>query len=135
MSNRIQPCRLDLTRCSGLAIFRSSDWSLSFKISERDNLTDTPIDLTGYTGKASIKYSLTDENPIAEPTVETYADGTVVVGLGSSLTKNILVPGKTFNDPCTLQYEIILHNTETDEDFRTLYGEVEVIGSCFDGND
>lgn len=135
MPNRIQPCRFDITECSGLAIYRSSDWSLSFKISERNGLVDQPIDLSNYTGKASIKVFLTDETPIVEPTVSTYADGTVVVGLGASLTKNILVPGKTYDDPCTLMYEVILHNEDTDEDFRSIYGSICVIGSCFDGND
>lgn len=135
MPNIIQPCRFDITECSGLAIYRSSQWSLSFKISERNNLQDVPVDLSGYIGRAALKVSLTDETPIAEPTVSTYADGTVVVGLGSALTKNILVPGKTYDDPCTLMYEVILHNTETNEDFRSLYGCIPVIGSVFDAND
>lgn len=135
MPNLIQPCRFDISECSGLAIYRSSDWTLSYKISEREGLVDTPVDLSGYTGRASIKHLLTDETPIVEPQVSTNADGTVVVSLGSALTKNIIVPGKTYNDTCTLMYEVILHKEDTNEDFRSLYGEIACIGSCFDAND
>lgn len=133
--NKLTPCRLDLTLCNGLAIYRSSDWTLSFKISERENLTDTPIDLSGYTGKANIKKFLTDENPIAQPSVDTYADGTVVVSLPAELTSNLICQGKTYSDPDTFQYEVILTDTDTGENFRTLFGSVEVSPSAFDNND
>lgn len=133
--NRLSPCQLNLTLCNGLAIYRSSDWTLSFKISERENLTDTPIDLSGYTGKANIKKFLTDEEPIAQPSVDTYADGTVVVSLPAELTRNLICQGKTYNDPDTFQYEVILTDESTGENFRTLFGSVEVSPSAFDNND
>lgn len=135
MSNKISPVRFDCRQCNGLAIYRSAQWELAFTISERDNLTDTPLDLSGYTGKCQIKYSLTDDTPIAECSVDTYADGTVVIGLGAEYTKNIICPGKTFRDVLELQYECILIDNETDEVFRTLYGTVEVVPSAFDESD
>ena len=135
MPNRIQPCELYLSRCSGLNIFCASDWTLSFKISERENLTDTPIDLSGYHGLCNIKYSLKDDNPICQPSVDTYADGTVVVSMPASMTKNIVVAGKTYNDVLTLQYEILLIDDVTGEVFRSLWGQVDCIGSTFDATD
>lgn len=132
---KLSPCRLNLTLCNGLAIFRSSDWTLSFKIYERENLTDTPVDLSGYTGKANIKKFLTDENPIAQPSVDTYEDGTVVVSLPAELTANLICQGKTYNEPDIFQYEVILTDSETEESFRTLFGSVEVSPSAFDNND
>lgn len=135
MSNRLIACRLDCTKCNGLAIYRSSQWELAFRISVRENLVDTPMDLSGYTGKCQIKYNLTDDTPIAECSVDTDADGNVVIGLGAEYTKNIICPGKTFNDVLELQYECILIDNETQEVFRTLYGSVEVIPSAFDETD
>ena len=135
MSNKIQPCKLDLTSCSGLCIFRSSDWTLSYRISTRDNLVDTPIDLSGYTGKCNIKKFLTDETPIAQPSVDCDENGNVVVSLPAELTTNLICVGKTYNEPDIFQYEVILTDGETEENFRSLYGSVEVIPSAFDNND
>lgn len=135
MPNRIQPCELNLNRCNGLAVFVSSDWQLSYRISERENLTDTPIDLSGYHGLCNIKYSLQDDTPICQPSVDTYEDGTVVVSMPASMTKNIIVPGNTYKDSLELQYEVLLVDDSTDECFRSLFGTVECIGSTFDATD
>jgi hypothetical protein len=135
MSNKIVPCKLSLTPQNGLCIYRSADWTLAFKISEREGLVDTPIDLSGYTARGAIKKFLTDETPMVEMSVDCDEEGNIVASLPAELTKNILVKGKNFCDTDTFQYEIQLVDTETGEVFRSLYGDVIVVGSVYDSND
>ena len=135
MANRIQPCRLDLNPQNGLCIYRSSDWLLSFRISTREGLVDTPMDLSSYTARGAIKKFLTDETPMAEMSVDCDSEGNVIASIPANLTKNILVPGKCFEDTDNFMYEIQLIDNETDEVFRSLYGSVIVVGSVYDSND
>lgn len=135
MPNRIQACELNLTRCNGLNIFCSSDWLLSYRISERENLQDTPIDLSGFHGLCNIKYSLQDDSPICQPSVDCDSEGNVIVSMPASMTRNIVVPGKTYDDVLILQYEVLLVDDSTGEVFRSLWGTVECIGSTFDATD
>ena len=133
--NKISPCRLDLTPQNGLCIYRSSDWTLSYRISEREGLIDTPVDLSGYTARGAIKKFLTDETVMVDISVDCDEEGNVIASLPANLTKNILVRGKDFCDTDTFQYEIQLVNTETGEVFRSLFGDVIVVGSVYDSND
>lgn len=133
--NKITPCRLDLTPQNGLCIYRSADWTLAFKISERDGLVDTPIDLSSYSARGAIKKFLTDETPMVDIDVVCDSEGNVIASLPAELTKNILVRGKNFCETDTFQYEIQLVDTETGEVFRSLFGDVIVVGSVYDSDD
>lgn len=133
--NKISPCRFDLTPQNGLCIYRSADWTLAFKISEREGLVDTPVDLSGYTARGAIKKFLTDETPMVDMDVVCDSEGNVIASLPAELTKNILVRGKNFCETDTFQYEIQLVDTETGEVFRSLFGDVIVVGSVYDSDD
>ena len=135
MSNRISSCELNLTKQNGLCIYKSSDWTLSFKISEQTNLEQNPIDLSGFHGYCNIKRCLNDETPVAQPSVDCDENGVIVVSLPAEQTKNFIVPCGCYDDPVDFFYEVLLVDDETDEHFRTLFGRVSVINSAFDSND
>ena len=135
MSNRITACELNLTRQNGLCIYKSSDWSLAFKISEQNNLTQTPIDLSGFHGYCNIKKCLNDDIPVAQPSVDTDSEGNVIVSLPAEQTRNFIVASGNYNDAVDFYYEVLLVDDETDEHFRSLFGRVSVINSAFDSDD
>ena len=137
MSAVIQPAQVDFCKCNGLAIFKGSFWTVPVVVSSRVNLTDTPIDLTGYTGRCVIKKDLNDANPIAEPDVEisTEQTGLFTISLGSNLSQNIPTTGDRYCEPSVYQYEVRLIDEESHEEYRALYGNVEVIPSAIDSND
>lgn len=133
--NKISPCRLDLTPQNQLCIYRSASWSLAYRISEREGLVDTPVDLSGYLARGAIKKFLTDDTPIVEMDVTCDEEGNVLASLPAELTKNIICKGKDFCDTDTFQYEIQLVDTETGEVFRSLFGDIFVVGSVYDSDD
>lgn len=135
MSNRITACELNLTRQNGLCIYKSSDWTLAFRISEQNNLTQTPVDLSGFHGYCNIKASLNDDTPVAQPSVDCDENGNVVVSLSAEYTKNFIVPTGCYNDPVDFFYEVLLVDDDTDEHFRSLFGRVSIINSAFDSDD
>lgn len=135
MSNRITACELNLTRQNGLCVFKSSDWYLAFKISEQNNLEQHPIDLSGYRGYCNIKVNLNDTTPVAQPSVDCDENGNVICSMPASMTKNFIVPSGNYNDPVDFYYEVILVDSDTDEQFRSLYGKISVIASAFDSDD
>lgn len=135
--NVIQPCRVDFTPENGLCIYAGSSWVVPVTICQRENLKDEPMDITGYEGRASIKMSLSDATPLAEPEVEISDSetGLFTISLGSELTQNLPTPGKCFCDIAKLQYEVRLTDKESGEEYRALYGDVFCIPSAFDSDD
>ena len=137
MSQIIQPAQVDFCKCNGLAIYKGSFWAVPVIVSSRVNLTDTPIDLTGYTGRCVIKKHLNDANPVAEPDVEisTEQTGLFTISLGSNLSQNIPTEGDKYCEPTIYQYEVRLIDSVSQEEYRALYGNIEVIPSAIDSDD
>ena len=137
MSLNLLPCQINLTKANGLCIFQGSYWSLPVSISVRSNLTDEPVDLTGYTGACVIKRRVSDDTPIAVPTVDIsqVVTNNFVVSLSSDLTRNLPINATSFEDTEILYYEVSLINDETGESSRILYGDVEVIPGVIDSDD
>lgn len=137
MSSLIQPAQVDFTRCNGLSLYKGSFWAVPVVVSTRVNLTDTPVDLTGFTGRCVIKKDLNDANPVAEPDVEISAEqtGLFTISLGSNLSQNIPTTGNKYCDPSIYQYEVRLIDGVSHEEYRALYGIIEVIPSAIDSDD
>lgn len=127
MSAKITPASKDFTLANGLAIYKGSEWAITISVAEQDCLERTPFDLTGYTGKCSIKEKAGDDVPLAEPivTINEPINGIFTIALSSSLTENIPTNGKTFKDVSKYQYDIYLTDAN-DKSYRALQGIVEV---------
>ena len=54
MPNLIEPATVNFTRGNGLAISQNAQWIVPVSVFSRDNLVDTNIDLTGYTGRMDV---------------------------------------------------------------------------------
>lgn len=130
--NQISPATINLTICNGLGIYQGAYWEIPVTVSERDKLIDTPIDLTGYTGRCTIKKCASDDEPIATPdvTITDPESGVFVISLSSNLTKNLIKRGCTHKDITTYQYDVYLD--KDGESYRALQGYVEVSPSVTD---
>lgn len=127
MSTVITPATKDFTLANGLAIYKGSEWEIQISVAEMDCLVKTPVDLTGFTGKCTIKEKAGDDVPLAEPTVTiTYPlEGAFRISLSSELTANIPTTGKAYNQVSKYQYDIVLTDDD-DNSYRALQGMVEV---------
>ena len=127
MSAAITPATKDFTLANGLAIYKGSEWEITISIAEMESLVKTPFDLTGYTGKCSIKVNAGDDAPIAEPvvTILDATNGQFKISLSSALTENIPTTGKTYNKVSQFQYDIYLTDANGNS-YRALQGMVEV---------
>ena len=136
MSAKITPASKDFTLGNGLAIYKGSEWFITISIAEQDCLERTPFDLTGYTGKCSIKEKAGDDVPLAEPTVtiDDATNGVFTISLDSSLTANIPTNGKTYNQVSKYQYDIYLTDGDGNS-YRALQGAVEVSPSVTEEDD
>lgn len=137
MSTIISPANVNFTRCNGLAIYRGSFWEVPVTISTRENLVDTPVDLTGFVGSCAIKLHTGDDTPVATPEVSISATttGLFTLSLSSSLSQNIPTTGRDFEETNTMYYEVQLTDTTSQESYRALYGEVEIIPAVLDADD
>lgn len=137
MSNIINPCKVDLTRANGLALYKNSYWTLPVTVLSRENLTDTPVDLSGYTGVCVIKKNVNDDTPLATPEVTISQDdpGVFVVSLDSTLSVNIPTPGESFCDVGDYYYQVDLIDSVSQESYRSIYGRLEVVPSVIDSDD
>ena len=138
MSSLISPVKIDLTTNNGLCIYAGSFWSLPVTIVSRENLVDTPVDLSGYTGKAVIKRNINDDTPVAVPTVEISQTnvGQFVVSLSSELSQNIpTVAVDSFADYSEYFYEVRFTDNLSGEEYRAMYGTVQVIAAVIDSDD
>lgn len=135
--SKLSPVEVNMTLCSGLAIYKGADWTVPITVSERVNLKDTPVDLTGLVGKCAIKHSPNDDVPIAMPTVRITdaVNGQFEIYLPASETIKFITDGDSWKDVSEYQYEVVFENTNTNETYRTLQGFVEVSPSVIDDND
>ena len=136
MSAKITPASKDFTLANGLAIYKGSEWAITISVAEQDCLERTPFDLTGYTGKCSIKEKAGDDVPLAEPvvTINDAVNGTFTISLSSDLTANIPTNGKTYNQVSKYQYDIYLIDGDSNS-YRALQGMVEVSPSVTEEDD
>lgn len=123
MSLLLNPASINFTVSNHLNICKHSDWIVTISISDRENGIDTNIDLTGYTGKCTIKSEAGSDIVIAEPIVA-ISNNTLTVSLDSSITDNIPTDGTTYDDVSTYQYDIYL--SKDSDNFRVMQGYVEV---------
>lgn len=136
MSALITPATKDFTLANGLAIYKGSEWEIAVSIAEMDKLVKTPFDLTGFTGKCSIKEKAGDDVALAEPTVTITdaANGQFKMVLSSELTANIPTNGKAFNKVSQYQYDVYLTDSNSNS-YRALQGMVEVSPSVTEEDD
>lgn len=137
MSLNLQPIQINLTKANGLCIYQGSYWALPVSISVRSNLTDEPVDLTDYTGTCVIKRRVSDDTPVAVPTVEISQtmSNSFLVSLSSDLTRNLPINATSFDDTEILYYEVSLISNSTGESSRILYGDVEIVPGVIDADD
>lgn len=137
----LSPGNINFTLCNGLAIYVGADWSVPVQISERNisqgSITDTPVDLTGLTGRCAIKKYAGADQAVALPTVEITdpENGMILISLSAEDTSNIIVSGNTWKDTTTYVYDVYLDDGTTGESCRILMGNVEVSPSVTDSND
>lgn len=137
MSSIISPAQINFTKANGLCIYRGSYWEVPVTIFSRTNLVDEPVDLSNYTGTCAIKRNTGDDTPLAMPEV-VISDSTpnlFIVSLSSSLTQNIPTTGSTFDDYDTYYYEVTLTDKTSQESYRAIYGNVDVIPAVLDSDD
>ena len=136
MSALITPANKDFTMSNGLAIYKGSEWEIMIGILEQECLERTPFNLTGYTGKCSIKEKAGDDVPLAEPvvTITDAVNGVFTINLSSTQTANIPTTGKAFNQVSKYQYDIYLTDAN-DNSYRALQGMVEVSPSVTEEDD
>lgn len=87
-----------------------------------------PIDLTGYTGRSSIKLKMSDANPVADFIITINPlIGKVTVKLPHDALNHIAVKGNKFNDYVEAVYDIILEKSNEDpEPIRLLNGTIQI---------
>ena len=135
--SKLSPVEVNMTLCSGLAIYKGADWRVPITVSERVNLKDTPVDLRGLVGKCAIKCHAGDDAPIAMPRVEITdaKNGQFELFLPAEETIRFITEGDTWKDVSEYQYDVVFENTTNGETYRTLQGFIEVSPSVVDGND
>lgn len=141
MSNNstLAPANISFTQTNGLGILQNSVWQVFITVTEKtcDNATsEVPFDLTGYTGKCSIKVNAGDEDPIAEPlvTIIDAEKGEFSLSLTSAETAEIPTTGKAYFETTLYQYDLYFIDGN-DNYFRALEGYVSVSPTVTDSND
>lgn len=137
----LSPAPLNMSICSGLAIYVGSEWKIPVTIEERNvsqgQITTTPVDISGCTGRCAIKLFPGADQPIAIPTVE-ITDGTqgqLLISLSAEETSQITASGSSWRDVITMNYDVYLDDSQTGESYRILMGSVDISPSCVDNND
>lgn len=124
MPNIIEPVNCNFTRGNGLAIYQNAVWSVPVSVWTRDNLVDTPFDLSGYTGKMEVKEKADYDATLFSP--EVILEGNVItLYLSSEKSKNIVIEGDNAQDTKTWVYTVDLTDPEGIV-YRALQGNVEV---------
>lgn len=137
----LSPATINFTICNGLAIYKGAEWSVPVTVSDRDvkegNIKDTPVDLTGYTGRAAIKRYAGDDNPLAVPSVEITnpTEGQFLISLSAAETSALIVKGGDWKDVAVFQYDVYLDEATSGSSYRVLQGYVEVSPSVVDNTD
>lgn len=131
----ITPATINFTLGNGLAIYQGATWNVDVRLFNRDNLEDTPFDLTGFTGKCSIKKCAGDDAAIAMPEVKVInaEDGTFELSLAADQTAKFICNGCTSRDVATFVYDVYL--MKGSESYRAMMGNVEVSPSVYESDD
>lgn len=137
--NRLYPASINFTLQNGLGILQGSDWYVAVSVSQKNcdsNTTEEPFDLTGYTGKCSIKVNAGDEDPIAEPvvTITEPEKGEFNLSLSSEITAAIPTTGKAYFETSLYQYDLYFIDGSGNY-FRAMEGYVSVSPTVTDSND
>jgi len=133
----ISPVQVNLTKANGLALYQGSAWSLPVSVVSRENGIDTPTDLSGYTGSCTIKRRVDDDTPIWTPTVtiDNEDHSKFVVFLSSDQSQNFEISAESFADSLIAYYEVRMKDTISGEEYRAIYGDLEIIPSAQDEDD
>lgn len=124
MPNIIEPVNCNFTKGNGLAIYQNAVWSVPVSVWTRENLVDTPFDLTGYTGVMEVKEKADYDSTLFSP--EVIIEGNVItLYLSSEKSKNIVIEGENAQDTKTWVYTVDLTDAEGTV-YRALQGNVEV---------
>jgi len=136
--NRLMPANLNMTLQNGLGILQGADWYIATSIIQKDSETkeEYPFDLTGYTGKCTIKKNAGDKDAIVEPvvTITDAENGEFSITLSSDITATIPTTGKAFYDTSLYQYDVYFID-ENENRFRALEGYVSVSPTVTDEDD
>lgn len=126
------PATINFTLGNGLAIYQGSRWLVSIGITDGD----APFDLSGYTGKCTLKVNAGDDIPICEPDViiNDAEKGLFSISLSSDTTALIPTNGTSFYDFTTYQYDLYFID-ENGEYYRSLQGFVDVSPTVTQEND
>lgn len=137
-NNRLAPANMNFTLQNGLGILQGSDWYIYTTVTQKDceSSEETPFDLTGYTGKCSIKVNAGDDTPIAEPvvTIEDAENGEFSLTLTSDVTADIPTTGKSYFETSLYQYDLYFIDGDGNY-FRALQGYVSVSPTVTDSDD
>lgn len=137
-SNTLAPANISFTQSNGLGILQNSVWQVFITVTQKNcgNDAEVPFDLTGYTGKCSIKVNAGDEDPIAEPlvTITDAEKGEFSLSLTSAQTAEIPATGKAYFETTLYQYDLYFID-QNDNYFRALEGYVSVSPTVTDSND
>lgn len=118
----IKPATIELTISNGNGILQGSPWEISVNVSEREDETDTPVDISDMVGACVIKDSAKSKEILAAPTF-TITDGpggNFKLALTAAQTAAIPAPGKHHRETSRLYIEVRM-----DED-RALQGTIEI---------
>lgn len=120
------PATINFTREDGLAIYRGSDWIVYINVADKEACEFSPIDITGFTGKGSLKVSAEDDVSVMDITVkvEDGLQGLFSLSIDSVDTLKIPAEGSNHNKVTKYQYDVYLEKGE--EVYRVLQGFVEV---------
>lgn len=131
----ITPATINFTLGNGLAIYQGATWNVDVRLFNRDNLEDTPLDLTDYIGKCSIKKCAGDDAAIAMPEVKILdaENGVFEIALTSEQTSKFICEGCTSRDVTTFVYDVYL--MKGGESYRAMMGNVEVSPSVYESDD
>lgn len=110
----------------GLGINKAADWRVSVSLFTRTNGVDTPIDLTGYTGRSSMKANATDTTATATISVAIEGENHNIITLSMDSTATALIPttGRKAGEVTRYQYDVLL--TKGAEQYRVLAGGIDV---------
>lgn len=137
MSNLISPAQVNMNRCNGLALYLGSYWSVPVSVVSRENGVDTPVDLTGYVGSCAIKKRVDDDTAIWSPEVviDSEDPSKFTVSLSSDQSLNFSYKAESFKDSIVLYYEVKFRDEVSNEEYRSIYGDLECIPAVIDNDD
>lgn len=140
MNINLSPATVNFNLCNSLGIYKGAEWSVPVQICNREvasgSIQDNPVDITGLTGRCTIKNYAGQDQAVAIPDVEiTDAEhGKILISLSAEATSLIPACGNTWRDVTVYQFDCYLDDVNTGESWRILQGSVEV-SPCVTDND